>query len=41
MQGTAIFELDGEKIRRSASYFDFYTLLVELGVLPAPGTEGS
>ena|SRR5687768_11739034 len=41
VRGTAIFELDGEKIRRSASYFDFYTLLVQLGVLPAPGTEGS
>ncbi len=36
VRGTAIFELEGEKIRRSASYFDFYTLLVQLGVLPAP-----
>ncbi len=36
VRGTAIFELQGEKIRRSASYFDFYTLLVQLGVLPAP-----
>jgi hypothetical protein len=32
-----IVELDGERIRRSASYFDFYSLLVQLGVLPAPG----
>jgi steroid delta-isomerase-like uncharacterized protein len=36
VRGAAIFELQGEKIRRSASYFDFYTLLVQLGVLPAP-----
>jgi steroid delta-isomerase-like uncharacterized protein len=39
VRGTAIFELEGEKIRRSASYFDFYTLLVQLGVLPAPEAE--
>jgi hypothetical protein len=36
VRGTAIFELQGGKIRRSASYFDFYSLLVQLGVLPAP-----
>jgi steroid delta-isomerase-like uncharacterized protein len=41
VRGAAIFELQGEKIRRSASYFDFYTLLVQLGVLPTPGTDGS
>jgi steroid delta-isomerase-like uncharacterized protein len=37
VRGTAIFELEDGKIRRSASYFDFYSLLVQLGVLPAPG----
>jgi steroid delta-isomerase-like uncharacterized protein len=37
VRGTVIVELDGERIRRSASYFDFYSLLVQLGVLPAPG----
>jgi steroid delta-isomerase-like uncharacterized protein len=41
VRGTAIFELDGGKIRRSASYFDFYSLLVQLGVLPAPEAESS
>ena len=41
VRGTAIFELEGEKIRRSASYFDFYTLLVQLEVLPAPEAETS
>ncbi len=30
-----------KRCRRGASYFDFYTLLVQLGVLPAPGAEGS
>ncbi|MBA2520826.1 MAG: ester cyclase [Chloroflexia bacterium] len=37
IRGTAVFELDGDRIRRSASYFDFYGLLIQLGVLPAPG----
>jgi steroid delta-isomerase-like uncharacterized protein len=41
VRGAAIFDLQGEMIRRSASYFDFYTLLVQLGVLPAPGAESS
>jgi steroid delta-isomerase-like uncharacterized protein len=41
VRGAAIFELEGEKIRRSASYFDFYTLLVQLGVLPAPGADAT
>jgi steroid delta-isomerase-like uncharacterized protein len=36
VRGAAIFELQGGKIRRSASYFDFYSLLVQLGVLPPP-----
>lgn len=37
VRGSAIFELQAGKIQRSASYFDFYSLLVQLGVLPAPG----
>jgi steroid delta-isomerase-like uncharacterized protein len=41
VRGTAIFELQDGQIRRSASYFDFYTLLVQLGVLPAPGAEAT
>ena len=36
VRGTAIFELQDGKIRRSASYFDFYSLLIQLGVLPPP-----
>jgi steroid delta-isomerase-like uncharacterized protein len=36
VRGTVVVELEGDKIRRSASYFDFYSLLVQLGVLPAP-----
>jgi len=38
VRGAAIFEHQDDKIQRSASYFDFYSLLVQLGVLPAPGT---
>jgi steroid delta-isomerase-like uncharacterized protein len=41
VRGTVVVELDGDKIRRSASYFDFYTLLVQLGVLPAPGAPAT
>ena len=37
VRGAAIFALQDGKIQRSASYFDFYSLLVQLGVLPAPG----
>ncbi len=41
VRGTAIFELQDGKIQRSASYFDFYSLLVQLGVLPAPGAAAT
>jgi len=41
VRGAAIFELQNDKIQRSASYFDFYSLLVQLGVLPAPGAEST
>ncbi len=41
VRGTVVIELDGDKIRRSVSYFDFYTLLVQLGVLPAPGAPAT
>lgn len=41
VRGTVVVELDGDKIQRSASYFDFYTLLVQLGVLPAPGSPAT
>jgi steroid delta-isomerase-like uncharacterized protein len=30
----AVFELDGETIRRSADYFDMYTVLQQMGALP-------
>ncbi len=33
IRGTAVFELQNDKIQRSASYFDFYGLLLQLGVL--------
>ena len=41
VRGAAIFELQDGKILRSASYFDFYGLLIQLGVLPAPGSSAS
>jgi len=41
VRGAAIFELQDGKIRRSASYFDFYSLLVQLGVLPPPRPAGT
>lgn len=41
VRGTVVVELDGDKIRRSASYFDFYSLLVQLGVLTAPGAPAT
>lgn len=41
VRGTAVFELQDEQIRRSASYFDFYGLLVQLGALPAPGSAAT
>jgi steroid delta-isomerase-like uncharacterized protein len=41
VRGAAIFELQDDKIQRSASYFDFYSLLVQLGVLPAPGAAAT
>src|SRR5215208_1673020 len=39
VRGAAIFELQDGKILHSASYFDFYGLLIQLGVLPAPGSS--
>ena len=41
VRGAAIFELQDEKIQRSASYFDFYSLLVQHGILPAPGAAAT
>ncbi|MDQ3693943.1 MAG: ester cyclase [Chloroflexota bacterium] len=37
IRGTAVFELEGDRIRRGASDFDFYGLLIQFGLLPAPG----
>lgn len=39
LAGVAIFELGRDLIRRESHYYDAYGLLVQLGVLPAPGTE--
>ena len=41
LPGAVIFELEGDRIRREAHYYDAYTLLVQLGVLPAPGMEAT
>jgi steroid delta-isomerase-like uncharacterized protein len=41
VRGAAMFELQDGKILHSASYFDFYGLLIQLGVLPAPGTAAT
>jgi steroid delta-isomerase-like uncharacterized protein len=41
IRGAAIFDLQDGKILRSASYFDFYGLLIQLGVLPAPGSAAT
>ena len=34
--GASVAELEGGKIRRNTDYWDQYTLLVQLGVIPAP-----
>jgi hypothetical protein len=33
----AIFEFDGDRLTREKVYFDFATILGQLGALPAPG----
>jgi steroid delta-isomerase-like uncharacterized protein len=38
LRGAVFIELAEGKIRREAHYYDAYTLLVQLGVLPAPET---
>lgn len=37
----AIFELDGDRIRRESHFYDAYTFLVQLGLLPSPGAEAT
>jgi len=38
----AVFiELAGDQIRREAHYYDSYSFLVQLGLLPAPGAEAT
>ena len=37
----AVFELEKGKIRRSVDYFDLYSLLVQIGALPAPEGMGT
>jgi steroid delta-isomerase-like uncharacterized protein len=34
-RGTTIFELAGDKIRRDSEYFDWYTVQLQLGIIPA------
>jgi steroid delta-isomerase-like uncharacterized protein len=41
LRGAAIFDLQDGRILHSASYFDFYGLLIQLGVLPAPGSAAT
>jgi steroid delta-isomerase-like uncharacterized protein len=40
-RGVLVFELDGNQIRRSADYYDVAAILGQLGMLPAPETEGT
>ena len=40
-RGATIFELEGGKIRRDSEYFDFYTVLSQLGVIPGAEAEGT
>ena len=40
-RGVLVFELDGNLIRRSADYYDIAAILGQLGLLPAPETEGT
>jgi steroid delta-isomerase-like uncharacterized protein len=40
-RGVLVFELEGDLIRRSADYYDVASILGQLGLLPAPGSEGT
>ena len=40
-RGATIFELEGDKIRRDSEYFDWYTVMVQLGIVSEPGTEAT
>jgi steroid delta-isomerase-like uncharacterized protein len=35
-RAVTIFELDGDRIRRSSDYYDLTAILVQLGLMPAP-----
>jgi steroid delta-isomerase-like uncharacterized protein len=37
----AVIELDGDRIRHSRDYFDLYSVMVQIGALPAPGDTGT
>jgi hypothetical protein len=36
-----VFELEGDKIRRSSDYYDVATILGQLGLMPAAGRTGT
>jgi len=37
----AIIDLDGDRIRHSRDYFDLYSVMVQIGALPAPDDAGT
>ena len=37
LRGASIWQLEGGKIRRSAGYYDLFTVLVQLGAISPPG----
>jgi len=38
-RAASILELEGDKIRRESEYFDLYSILLQLGLIPGPETE--
>jgi steroid delta-isomerase-like uncharacterized protein len=41
VRGATVFELEGDLIRRSSHYWDVSTVLMQLGLIPAPATPES
>lgn len=41
VRGSSVFELAGDAIAREAEYYDALGILVQLGVIPAPGSTGT
>ena len=41
LRGASLWELEGGKIRRSAGYYDLFSILVQLGAIWPPGAAGT